>query len=120
MSVMGITDMGMGMRGWCMAVFMGVPIGAIGVDPFQLLRAVVMLVMQITTAGVVAVPVVVAQRLVMMPVAVLLPEQENNTCSHQSGGQKQVKREGLAQHRQRKDSANKGSRREDHRFSRCT
>lgn len=99
MPVMGIAHMRMGMSGGCMVVFMGMPEGAISLDPFQLLRAVVMLVMQITTAGVVAVPVVVAQRLVMMPVAVLLPEQENYTCSHQSGGQKQVEREGLAQHR---------------------
>ena len=120
MSVMGITDMGMGVSGWCMAVFMGVPIGAIGVDPFQLLQAVLVFVMEVAVAGIVAMAVGMAQGLMVMPMAVLLPEQENNTCSHQSGGQKQVEREGLAQHRKRKDSANKGSRREDHRLSRCT
>jgi len=120
MPVMDIAHMRMGMSGGWMAVFMGVPVGAIGVDPFQLLQSVIVLVMEIASPWVVAMAVGMAQCLMVMPVAVLLPEQENNASTHQSGCHNQVECEGIAQDHHRKDGANKGSCREDHRFSRCT
>lgn len=85
MTVMDIAHMRMGMPGWCMAVFMGVPVGAISVDSFQLLKTVIVFVMGITSTWVVAMSVGVVQGFMLMPVAVLLSKQENNTCSHESG-----------------------------------
>ncbi len=120
MPVVGVAHMRVGVIQLLMAMFMSVPEGAIRGMPSQILWRVLVFVMEVAVAGIVAMAVGMAKGLMVMPVAVLLPEQENNTCSHQSGGQKQVEREGLAQHPQRKDSANKGSRRENHRFSRCT
>lgn len=117
---MDIAHMRMGMSGGWMAVFMGVPVGAIGVDSFQLLQAVIVLVMEIASPWVVAMSVGMAQCLMVMPVSVLLPKQENNASTHQSRCHNQVECEGIAQDRHRKDGANKGSCREDHRFSRCT
>ena len=57
MAVMDIAHMRMGMSGGWMAVFMGVPVGAIGVDPFQLLQSVIVLVMEIASPWVVAMAV---------------------------------------------------------------
>jgi hypothetical protein len=63
MSVMTVADMGMRMSCGGVRVFMGMPEGAIGIDPFQLLRAVVVLVMKITSGRVVAMAVGMTQRL---------------------------------------------------------
>ena len=83
---MDIAHMRMGMRcGW-MAVFMGVPVGAIGVDPFQLMQAVIVHVMEIADTWIVAMAVGMPQGLMVMPVAVLLPKQQQHPHAHQSGG----------------------------------
>ena len=58
-----------------MLVFMGVPEGVIGVDTVELLWAVLVLVVEIVCCWVMAVAMVMAQRMMLMPVAVLFPEQ---------------------------------------------
>ena len=120
MAVMDIAHMRMGMSGGCMGVFMGMPVGVMSGLPIEIFWRVLVLVMEIASPWVVAMAVGMAQCLMVMPVAVLLPKQENNASTHQSGCHNQVECEGIAQDRHRKDGANKGSCREDHRFSRCT
>ena len=75
MPVVNITHMRVCMGGWGMLVFMGMPEGVIGVDTVELLRGVLVLVVQIACCWVMAVAMVMAQRMMVMQVAVLFPEQ---------------------------------------------
>ena len=75
MPVVHIAHMRVCMGGWGMLVFMGMPEGVIGVDTVELLRSVLVLVVEIACCWVMAVAMVMAQRMMVMPVAVLFPQQ---------------------------------------------
>ena len=75
MPMVSIAYMRVSMGDWGMLVFMGMPEGLIGVDAVELLRAVLVLVMQIACYWVMAMAMAMAQRMMVMPVAVLFPQQ---------------------------------------------
>ena len=75
MPVVNIAHMRVCMGGLGMLVFMGMPEGVIGVHPLELLRPVLVLVVEIACCWVMAVAMVVAQRMMLMPVAVFFPQQ---------------------------------------------
>ena len=75
MPVVNIAHVRVCMGGWGMLMFMGMPEGVISVDTVELLQAVLVIVVEITCGGVMAMAMVVAQRMMLMPVAVHFPQQ---------------------------------------------
>ena len=90
MAVMGITDMRVCMFQLVVPMLMGMPEGLIGRDTFQVFGLMAMLVMGIATARIVPVTMGVTQHVMVMPVAVLLPQQQQDPCRHQASGHKQL------------------------------
>lgn len=78
MAVMGVADVRMGMLNLLVAVLMGMPEGAIGGKPLEILRRVIVLVMGINAAllstRIVPVAMGMQQGFMAMPVAVLLQQ----------------------------------------------
>ena len=68
------------------AVLVGMPEGAVGGNPFQILGCMVVRMMRIATMGIMVVAMGMTQALVVMRVAVLLQQQQHHTCGHQSRG----------------------------------
>ena len=73
MAVMGVTDVRMGVLQLPVAMLMGMPEGLIAGDPFDILRSMAVFVMGIATDRFMAMAMGMAQCLMAMPVAVLLP-----------------------------------------------
>ncbi len=89
MAVMGIAHMRVGMLQLPVAVLMGMPEGAVGRLPLQILRSMGVLMVGVAAAGIVAVAMGMQERLMAMQVAVLLPQQQRHTGGHQSRRQQQ-------------------------------
>jgi hypothetical protein len=105
MPVMGIAPMGMGMLQLPMPMLVGMPEGLIGSNTFEILGFVAVGVVGISAARIVAVAMGMVEPLVAMQVAGLLPQQEQHPCSHQPGGDKELRGEGLPQHHEREQSS---------------
>jgi hypothetical protein len=73
MAVMGVAHMGMGVLQLLMTMRMGMPEGLIHRKPCKVFRRVLMAVMGILAARIMVMAVGVANGLMPMPVAVLLP-----------------------------------------------
>jgi hypothetical protein len=90
MAVMGVTHVGMGMLNFPMEVLVGMPVGLIGIDSLKVFGIVAMLVMGITPARIVVVAMGMSQPVMVMPVAVLLLQQQQHTGGHQARGHQQL------------------------------
>ncbi|MFN7228045.1 MAG: hypothetical protein ACK5UG_03220 [Synechococcaceae cyanobacterium] len=71
------------------AMVMGMPKGAISRVPLQILLVVFVLVMGVAAVWIVAVAMGMVQGLMVMEVAVLLPQQQHDACGHQPRSQEQ-------------------------------
>jgi len=89
MAVVGVAHMGVGMFQFLVAVLMGVPEGAVGRLPLQILRSVSVLMVGVAAAGIVAVAMGMQERFMAMQVAVLLTQQQRHARGHQSRRQQQ-------------------------------
>ena len=89
MPMVGIADVRMAMLQHPMTVLMGMPEGAIGGEPLQVLGRVLVLVMGNATAWIVSVAVGMMQSLMAMNVTVLLAQQQHDAGGHQPRSQQQ-------------------------------
>jgi hypothetical protein len=117
MPVMGITHVRMGMLQRPMPMLMGMPEGLISTNTFKLLGCMDVLVMGIAALRIVPMAMGMTQNVVVMPVAVLLPQQQQHTGGHQASGHEQLGCEGFAQDYQGEQGAHKWRRGEQHRFA---
>lgn len=90
MAVVGIAHMRVCMLQLVVPMLMGMPEGLIGSDTFQVFGLMAMLVMGITPARIVVVAMGMSQPVMVMPVAVLLLQQQQHTGGHQARGHQQL------------------------------
>ena len=90
MAMVSITHMRVCMLQLVVPMLMGMPEGLIGRDTFQVFGLMAMLVMGIATARIVPVSMGMTQHVMVMPVAVLLPQQQQDPCRHQASGHQQL------------------------------
>ena len=120
--MVGVAHMRVGMLDLPVAVLMGMPEGAIGGKPLEILGCVIVLVMGIATAvlssaRIVPVAMGMQQRFVTMPVAVLLPQQQDHPGAHQPRRQQQGRGKGVPQNHNRKQRPHKRRGGEQHRLT---
>ena len=97
MAMVSITHMRVCMLQLVVPMLMGMPEGLIGRDTFQVVGLMAVLVMGIAAAWIVPVAMGMTQRLMAMPVAVLLPQQQQYTGGHQASGHQQLGGQGVPQ-----------------------
>lgn len=115
--MVGVAHVRMAMLQLPMAVLMGMPEGVIAGQTLQLFLGVIVLVVRIATAGIVAMAMGMKQRVVAMPVAVLLEQQQHHSGAHQPRRQQQGCGEGFPQNDDRKHCPYERSGGEQHGFT---
>ena len=120
MPMVPITHMGMVVGNGFVHVGMGMPVGAICCPVFRLTIWVLMDMVCVLTVWCVQVFVFVPHLVMAMPVGMVFIEQQGNAANHQDTSCNQIGAECFVEDEYGETRSNKGCRRKNHRFPRCS